>query len=148
MITPNKYTYAKPKLIACFRGPWNTGIVGLRRLVTFFFFLQAQDLGDQITLLSRGPIPYTMTPYLVYEPQTLLGFMSSLRLGWLGSESSLSPKPRDPKLLRVLFGKDGFLKNPGRLTWPELSPCCTPYNCCLQDDLDSRHRLHLPGAQR
>ena len=39
-------------------------------------------LGDQMTLISRGPMLFYSESlyYMVYEPDTLLGFISSLRL--------------------------------------------------------------------
>ena len=55
--------------------------VSLRTRVWGF---RAQGLQDEITLKSRALYPYTMSPYMVYEPQTLFlvlfvlkGFMVS-----------------------------------------------------------------------
>ena len=43
--------------------------------------IMTAHLKDEMTLKSRGPIPLYMNPdpYMVYEPQNLFGFISSLR---------------------------------------------------------------------
>ena len=43
---------------------------------------RALTLGDQMTLIIGGggaSYPYTVNPYMVYEPYTLLWFIASLR---------------------------------------------------------------------